>query len=91
MLFTSEGKARAKSNKVRFIFVILVWLGIGGYAHDVYKPSSNNNTTSQEAIGGYEQLGQKINKHNVKKKKTDFTIPTKLTARFVTLLMMTEL
>ena len=64
-LFTSEGSSRFKLNKTKYVFVILVWIGIGGYAHDIYKPSSSSSSTS-EAIGGYQQLGHKLNKHEAK-------------------------
>lgn len=68
MLFTPEGRARIKPNKAKYIFVILVWIGIGGYAHDIYKPSSTSSSTS-EAIGGYQQLGHKIKKSEAKEEK----------------------
>ena len=67
-LFTSEGRSRFKLNKTKYIFVILVWIGIGGYAHDIYKPSSTSSSTS-EAIGGYQQLGHKIKKSEAKEEK----------------------
>lgn len=70
-LFTSEGRSRFKLNKTKYIFVILVWIGIGGYAHDIYKPSSTSSSTS-EAIGGYQQLGHKIKKSEAKKDKDGF-------------------
>lgn len=72
MLFMPEGRARIKANKTKYVFVILIWCGIGGYAQSLYKPSSSSTSNNQEAIGGYEQLGHKINKHNVKKDKDGY-------------------
>lgn len=67
MLFMPEGRARFKANKTKYVFVILVWCGIGGYAQSLYKPSTPSD--NQEAVSDYEQLGHKINKHNAEEEK----------------------
>ncbi len=72
MLFTPEGRVRAKSNKTKYAFVILFWACIGVYTHNIYKPSSSTSATSQQVTSGYQQLGHKIKKSEAKKDKDGF-------------------
>ena len=69
MLFTPEGRVRAKSNKTKYAFVILFWACIGVYTHNIYKPSSSTSATSQQVTNGYQQLGHKIKKSEAKEEK----------------------
>lgn len=64
-LFTPRGKATFKTNKFKYLLCIFLLFCVAGYSHDMYQPSSSS-SSSQENVGGYEQLGHKINKHNVK-------------------------